>query len=278
MKDSFPIDSPIGTWWQIRTFDARERDAATTRGWNENRGRRPAGIALFQFTLRGKLIYRDKDGTRDVPPGWAMLCLSGEESSYAASGQEVYESFWISFSGAGLAEHWNDIRQRFGSVVRLGLRNSVLDYGRALCRVSRPRNTAESVQRSSDVHAFLRLLQASLESTSQIELSDVDRAVNEFVNCMDGNLSIAEVASRHGVSREHFTRVFSQKQGMPPARFLARLKLRRATALLTDTNLSVLEIAQQCGFGSKQALIRWTRRELGCLPGEYRTSQRSRRS
>ena len=277
MKDSFPIDSPIGTWWQIRTFEARERIDSGGE-WNENRGRRPAGIALFQFTLRGKLIYRDKNGTRDVPPGWAMLCSSGEESSYGVPPRtEAYESFWISFSGAGLYEHWSDIRARFGSVVRLGLRNNVLDYGRALCRLSRPRNTAESIQRSSDVHAFMRLLHASLESAAQLGRSDVERAVNEFVNCMDGNLSIGEVASRHGISREHFTRVFAQKQGMPPARFLARIKLRRATALLTDTNLSVLEIAQQCGFGSKQALIRWMRREVGCLPGEYRTRQNTAR-
>jgi transcriptional regulator GlxA family with amidase domain len=59
-------------------------------------------------------------------------------------------------------------------------------------------------------------------------------------------------------------------KGISPARYLAQAKLRHAASLLRETRLSVAAIAAQCGFGSKQSLIRWMRRELKCLPSELR--------
>jgi AraC-like DNA-binding protein len=224
------------------------------------------------------MIYRDRRGSREVLPGWAALSLTGEHSSYGISAgmQEHFESFWISFSGSGMPEHWNDIRSRFGTVVQLGQRSVVLDHMKALCQRARPRSTAESVQHASQLHSLFRTLYAFLESASTSGKSSIERAVDELANCSDGKLSVKEVAARHGLSREHFTRVFSARQGISPARFLARAKLARATALLLETQLPVVKIAQQCGFGSKQALIRWMKREAGCLPGELRRQRNSR--
>lgn len=275
MSYSFPINAPIGLWWQVRTFELHEH--IEKKGWmRHNRSLEPKGIALFQHVLKGKMMYRDSTGTREVLPGWTMLCSTGEDSSYgfAADIHEPLDTFWISFSGAGVAEHWNDIRARFGSVVQTGNRSSVLDHARALCRRERPRTTAQSVQRASDVHSFFRHLYAFLESASHNDRSAVERALDEFASCSDGHLSVKEVAARHGISREHLTRVFSERQGMPPARYVARAKLARATTLLAETQLPIAKVALQCGFGSKQSLIRWMKREAGCLPNEIRRAQR----
>ncbi|HEY3322838.1 MAG TPA: AraC family transcriptional regulator [Planctomycetota bacterium] len=276
MAQLLPHDAPLGTWWQIRNSNLCERIDCRRAWWLEQRDRKPDGVVLFQYTLRGMMVYRDADGTRSVPAGCAVLLISGENTGYGFTRQvkEPYETLWLSFSGAGMAEHWSAIRARFGAVVQLGQRCSVIDHAKRLCQFERPKNLSELVQRASDIHAFVRHLYAFLETASLSGKSPVERAVDELLNCPDGNVALKAVASQYGVSREHLTRVFVERQGLPPSRYLARAKITRATSLLTETKLTVAAVAQQCGFGSKQSLIRWMRREIGCLPNEIR--QRSR--
>src|SRR5262249_7282120 len=97
----------------------------------------------------------------------------------------------------------------------------------------------------------------------------IERALDEIVNS-NGSLTIKEIVARHGISREHFTRVFSARHKMPPARYIARVRLARAIELLGATQLPVAAIAKQCGFGAKQSLFRWMQRETGRLPSEFR--------
>src|SRR5512141_2669859 len=106
----FSNHAPLGTWWQVRNYTLNERIAPGERWWLNNRHRQPAGIALFQCTLAGRMFYRDSQGMREVPAGWAMLCLSGDDIGYGFTPEvrEDLETRWMSFSGAGLAEHWND--------------------------------------------------------------------------------------------------------------------------------------------------------------------------
>ena len=57
--------------------------------------------------------------------------------------------------------------------------------------------------------------------------------------------------------------------GLPLHKYLLRLRLRRATELLTGT-LSVSEIARRVGFPNAAYFTRYFRRTIGCTPSEYR--------
>ena len=71
---------------------------------------------------------------------------------------------------------------------------------------------------------------------------------------------------RHGCSREHLARRVAERLGVPPATWLARVRLERALALLRDTALPVAAIARQCGFGSTHTLARRVRAATGRSP------------
>lgn len=61
---------------------------------------------------------------------------------------------------------------------------------------------------------------------------------------------ISELSKMLGVSDRHLRRAFSEEYGVSPVQYLQTLKLLLAKNLLTDTKLSVTEIAQSAGFGS----------------------------
>ncbi|WP_313346998.1 AlkA N-terminal domain-containing protein [Sedimentibacter sp.] len=69
------------------------------------------------------------------------------------------------------------------------------------------------------------------------------------VNCQSGQ-SLDEIAGRLGCTGRHLRRVFKAEYNVSPVQYLQTCRLLLAKNLLTDTNLSVLEVAMAAGFGS----------------------------
>jgi AraC family transcriptional regulator of adaptative response / DNA-3-methyladenine glycosylase II len=68
-------------------------------------------------------------------------------------------------------------------------------------------------------------------------------------NCGSGE-SIEEIAGRLGYTDRHLRRVFMDEYHVTPVRFLQTCRLLLAKNLLTDSALSVLDVAMAAGFGS----------------------------
>ena len=68
-------------------------------------------------------------------------------------------------------------------------------------------------------------------------------------NCGNG-LSLDELAGRLGCTDRHLRRVFTAQYNVSPVQYLQTCRLLLAKNLLTDTNLSVLDVAMASGFGS----------------------------
>lgn len=68
-------------------------------------------------------------------------------------------------------------------------------------------------------------------------------------NCGNGQ-SLEELATRLGCTGRHLRRVFLEEYRVTPIQYLQTCRLLLAKNLLTDTELSVLEVAMAAGFGS----------------------------
>lgn len=87
---------------------------------------------------------------------------------------------------------------------------------------------------------------------------------------LDGDISLAALAAKAGLSPFHLHRVFAATAGETPKQFTLRLRLERAAALLLTRDDSVLDIAMACGFGSHEAFCRAFRKRFGMPPRAYR--------
>ncbi len=68
-------------------------------------------------------------------------------------------------------------------------------------------------------------------------------------NCGSGQ-SLYEIATRFGCTDRHLRRVFTSEYNVSPVQYLQTCRLLLAKNLLTDTDLSVLDVAMASGFGS----------------------------
>ena len=63
---------------------------------------------------------------------------------------------------------------------------------------------------------------------------------------------------------------------MSPMQYVTQSRLNRAKVLLLKTELSVMDIARQCGYGDMSNFIRRFRREFQQTPLQFRQQQRGR--
>jgi AraC family transcriptional regulator len=86
--------------------------------------------------------------------------------------------------------------------------------------------------------------------------------------------SLKELASSCGLSRSHFMRAFKETTGLPPHRWMLTERVKRAKHLLDENDLSVAEIALECGFTDQSHLTRVFSRSVGTTPGGWRRQRR----
>jgi len=112
--------------------------------------------------------------------------------------------------------------------------------------------------------------QFSSELISQMASPDRLEDLVEWIReHLDSPLTIEDLAKRSGMSVRNFQRVFTQQCGMPPAKFIERLRVERARLIIEDTALSMAEIAQKSGFDSEQRMRRSFKRVLGINPTDH---------
>lgn len=89
-------------------------------------------------------------------------------------------------------------------------------------------------------------------------------------------LSLDDVAGKVGVSRRQIERLFRRHLGMVPSKYYLEARLKRARALLLQTDLSIMEIAVACGFESPPHFSRCYRSQFGCTPSAERQRKDAR--
>lgn len=94
----------------------------------------------------------------------------------------------------------------------------------------------------------------------------LDIICNEYSSEIDLN----HLARECYLSPSQFRRNFRKLLGKSPLQFILNVRLQAAANLLTNSRLSVTEIALKCGFNESNYFTRQFRQHIGINPSEYR--------
>lgn len=93
---------------------------------------------------------------------------------------------------------------------------------------------------------------------------------NWLVDNLDENISVDQMADHAAMSQRNFARVFKNKTGMTPNKYLETLRLDRAREIMAAGGESLDRIAEVSGFGREERLRRAFLRRFGVTPSQYR--------
>lgn len=94
--------------------------------------------------------------------------------------------------------------------------------------------------------------------------------------CDNPQLNLREAATYVGLSTSRAAHLLKEETGRSFSELLREARVNTAKELLVTSTLSIKEIAARVGYSSTTLLDRHFRRDIGCSPGQYRDSHRTR--
>lgn len=95
---------------------------------------------------------------------------------------------------------------------------------------------------------------------------------------MHGRIRLSEVARECGLSTSHFARSFKTTFGISTHQWLMHHRTEYAKELMTQTTMSLIEIAVQSGFNDQAAFTRTFHQLAGVSPAKWRRHYAAKRS
>lgn len=231
---------------------------------------------LIHFVASGKGRLRTDDGEFFIRAGQGFIIFPDEITVYSADTEAPWEYDWVGFRGEGAAE--------LMAAAGLGPESRVFaaDNPETVSRMMRDiSEDMVSAGEMAAVGALIRMLAHIGSRRRGAQDMNISRRHYDRARWfMDGHysrpISVQDVADHVGLSRSQLFRVFEECEGASPKEVLTALRLRHACRLLTDTDMTAEEIAQQVGLASAQRLGVIFREKMGTTPGRYRSDRAGR--
>ncbi|MDO5425729.1 MAG: AraC family transcriptional regulator [Eubacteriales bacterium] len=119
--------------------------------------------------------------------------------------------------------------------------------------------------------ALLNIFHIMIENGAFTPIPDVQSSARTWIkrslNLIQCNyntdLRVEDIARELNMCTEHFIRSFKKHVGKTPKEYLIKYRIDQAISLLLSTDLSVADIAQQCGFNDVSYFSRCFRKNTG---------------
>ena len=112
-----------------------------------------------------------------------------------------------------------------------------------------------------------------VSDNKDLQPKNIEKLVNvtNYIDAHRGeDMSVDMLAEMAGFSKFHFERLFKSCMGISCYQYITKRRILLAQELLSDTELTVMDVALQSGFFSLSTFNRVFKDTNGCSPTEYR--------
>jgi len=248
------------------------------------------GPLSLKTVVRGSATWETGDGRFEVVPGAVLVLNDGEEYEITVDALQPVETFCLFFERGFVEDAWRATTTGSAALLDDEGRPSIafsekLHFDTPLvAAIDRARRGGSSdgaffavalelVRARGDVASRVARV-PSLRASTRAELARRVGVATAFLHAnLDRNVTVAEAAGEACLSPFHFHRLFTAFHGITPHRYLTRLRLERARALLRNSDRRVVDIATECGFDSLGSFATLFKRTFGITPGAIRKNE-----
>lgn len=257
MKPGMNVD--IDSLHLTLPFGNRSERVQTPRyHWNNVTRGQGAPFVIIQWTLEGRGGFELGGQTWSVEAGKAFIAILPEQGSYffPKNATEPWTFAWVNFYGALAVSLCQAFRKMYSPVMPLARGSSASARFLELAQWGETRAMRDPHEVSAACYAFLMEWARQLDPDVRLARDPVERAIEVCRMRFREPIGVKQLAAESGLTREHFTRRFTQQAGKPPAEFLCDLRRAAAKSMLAEKAATLKEIALRCGFPSVKSLRR----------------------
>jgi AraC family transcriptional regulator len=124
-------------------------------------------------------------------------------------------------------------------------------------------------------HRYNALVSAprATPAVAGLERCQLDDVIDVMKFRLAEPIPLADLAAVARLSASQLTRRFKASTGLPPHRYLMRLRLAQAVRELRTVDGSIADVALSCGFSHQEHLTRCMRAQMDTTPGEVRRTR-----
>jgi AraC-like DNA-binding protein len=268
---SFPLGrNPLPAMPTSAGYDVQ---TGSEYSWNGlKRGQTP--FAVLQYTISGQGNLRYEDKVHRVREGELMLVLIPHNHRYWVDDGGRWEFFWITMNGDEALRLLAATVRAAGPVLCPKAR-AVDILANGCLRMIAGEGALPGEASALAYRAVMALYDDVFAGRHADDADDRPMApvIRHIVENVRSDLRIEELASIAGLSRAHFSRLFTALEGCPPSEFVMAERMRQAAKLLAlGTGTSVKEVAVLTGFADPNYFAKVFRRFFGASPTEFRTT------
>ena len=212
----------------------------------------------------------------NIKKGQIILLFPGQWHTYCPSTETGWNEYYIGFEGSIID---NLVKNEFISpnnqILDVGVNEELVTlYSSAIQVAKYERKTAQQYLAGIVLHLIGTVISISQNKNTEENNSGqlIERAKIIMNENIHRQINIQGIASNLGTSYSWFRKEFKEYTGFSPAQYFQELKLRKAKELLTETNLSIKEIAFKLDFSSYEYFLSFFKKRVGQTPLVYRNS------
>lgn len=206
-----------------------------------------------------------------VPAGTAFLIAKDQLHTFEVT--PPYEHYWFAFDGDIARQTLTQQQIPFDTHRLLQVAHPAL----AKSILAEAFLAADQENGAIAANSALCALISLISVTPSKNTIDTDTRIQDAATYMQTQYShritMEDVAAHIHLSEKYVCKRFKELYGMPPQQYLTKVRMRRATQLLTNTNLQIGDIATSVGFTSPLYFSNAFHRFFGVSPSEYRTKK-----
>jgi AraC-like DNA-binding protein len=241
------------------------------------RGPRGVQEALFVLCLKGNGWCEISGAIQGLRKGEMLVILPGTPFAVGAHASAPWTIHWAHAMGNQLDQYFRELTLvPARPILTVGEDPQVTRlFHETLNTLQRGRGFPHLLQASLAFGHLLALLVAKRCAQSPASSSAVGK-VAETIIYMSENLHeplrMPELARLANLSPDYFSEIFKQQTGCSPRDYLHLLRIHRACQLLSESGLSIKEIASQLGYQDPFHFSRQFKAFQGLSPRAYRAS------
>ena len=222
---------------------------------------------IIHYVTKGRGYY---NGTL-VAAGQGFLIYPGHTASYWADPNDPWELLWIVSEDPNMEKLFPSYRADPTTQV---FSFDFIPAVRHMCDTLEMLGT-KVVSAAVLLELFLGLYKyhdSITDATQTRPKGDIyaDFAVRYIHDNFTNPITVLEIADLLGVSQPYLFRIFKNATGKAPKQYLNDYRLLQAKKLLTETSMSITEIARSVGYEDVLAFSKFFSAKTGTSPRSYR--------
>lgn len=236
----------------------------------------PCCVLLYTVSGEGYLMINGQQHT--LFPGQAFMIEKPGPYAYLKSPfADHWEIKSICLNPASLTV-WNDVIRQHGRIFSLAADGPVMQLWEQIYRAVSQDRFSDFFAASAKAYELQMRLHQELRQRASNDVNDnlVQLCITFMQARFRNALTLQQLADMCAVSPSLLSKRFKLYTGLSPMRYLMKLRIQKAVALLLNSTLKISEIAEATGFFDPNYFTRIFKQMMGQPPQQYRLQERLR--